>query len=188
MNVSIISPTIVYGLSPSVDHPLPITFAPIIKAISSIGQGFTVDEGKNLQSWIHVKDQASMYILLLQDALRSLETGVGNPDLWGKDAYFFSVDEELPFAEYMAALTKLLKSRGILQTSQLKIVDIDQVARAMGAEREGAGVWAKAMATLCAMNMRVRSTRADKAGWRCSGPKVEDTLAEVLSQYLELNG
>jgi nucleoside-diphosphate-sugar epimerase len=189
VNTAVISPTFVYGLSPSIDHPLPLTFEPILSAIKGVGQGFTISAGKNIQSFIHVVDQAKFYLILLSDAIKSLTTGEEtNPSFWGPDAYYFGGDEELSFKDYMTALVKVLKSKGIIETEELKTIDVETAAKASGAEELGADSWGKEIAIMMGTDMRVRSTRGIGIGWKFEEPKVRDTLEDVVSRYLELKG
>jgi hypothetical protein len=71
VNVAIISPVIVYGFGPSLDHPFPLVFPEYLKVIQSLGSGFTVSKGANIMGYAHVRDRASFYLILLSYALPS---------------------------------------------------------------------------------------------------------------------
>jgi len=127
-------------------------------------------------------------MILLANAIKCIEAGIEpTPDIWGPDAYYFGADEELAFVDYMTALVKVLKGKGIVDTEELKTIDRSLAASATGAEAAEADSWAEEIVTFFSVNMRVRSSRGLKIGWKCKERKVRDTLEEVTS-YLELKG
>jgi len=92
VNVAIISPTAIYGLSPSTEHPAPLTLPEVLNTISKVPGGFVVSAGENLQSYVHVLDLARLYLLLVSYAIDAKESEAGL-DLWGPKAYFLKRKE-----------------------------------------------------------------------------------------------
>jgi len=189
VNVPISSPVAVYGRSPATEHPLPLTVPDIVTAIKSINSGFTISEGKNISSYIHVLDCARIYLLLLSSSLgpNSSQSPVPLHEIWGPQAYYFAAsDEELSWVDYMTMIVNNLHKMGILETRTIQQIDTNDAAKASGAST---GIpppdsWAMHIAIAFGVNMRVRSTRARKLGWQPVEPKVEDTLEDVLHAYL----
>ena len=187
VNVAIISPTAIYGLSPSIEHPVPLTLPGILNTISKVPGGFVVSAGENLQNYVHVLDLARLYVLLVSCAIdaKELEAGL---DLWGPKAYYFGAEEELAFADFMAALVSVLNKKGIVQNETLTSINVADAAKVhLGGDSQEApplDSWAAHIAIMYGTDMRVRSTRAKKIGWQSRGPPVKDTLDEVVERYL----
>jgi hypothetical protein len=126
VNVAIISPALLYGLSPSIEHPLPLTLPNIMNAIKSISSGFSISVGKNLSACIHVMDLARLYLLLVAHAFHP-QTSDSTEEIWGPKAYYFGTGEELSFLEFMTATVLILKERGILETNEIKQVGMSRM-------------------------------------------------------------
>ena len=173
VNVAIVSPVVVYGLSKSTENQIPITVRDIVATARELSAGFTVSQGSNVLSYIHVNDLADIYVRLLADAV----AGAGNSKqhLWGPQAYYFASDEELTFSEYMEALVKVLKTKGLIATEAIKQIGVDSDA----SELEVVNRTARAHA--CGANIRCRSQRAETLlGWKPKGQRVKDTLPSVI--------
>ncbi|KAI9741693.1 MAG: hypothetical protein M1834_000078 [Cirrosporium novae-zelandiae] len=188
VKVAIISPTYVYGLGPSRVHPTPITLPNILKVIRKLSSGFTISAGKNLQSWIHVSDQARVYLLLLNYALGVKEVEPGEEDeIWGPQAYYFGASEEIAFADFMTSLVPIAKQKGLVQTEDIKQLNIQEAAEICAAEDEAPAPdsWSMHIAIGFGVDMRSRSSRAKRFGWQPKEPPVGETLEKVISKFLE---
>ncbi|KAJ8063913.1 hypothetical protein OCU04_007763 [Sclerotinia nivalis] len=172
-HVAIVSPTILYGLSPSTLHPTPISLPTVLDAISELNTGFTISTGANIQAYIHVLDNAQIYLLLVDDALQNPS---GDPQKWGPESYYFAASEELSFKEYMTILVSRVSSPpyNFIQHANIKQLAIPQVVEVAGT----------LSSHLFGVNMRVRCTRArDVLGWAPKEKKVGEALDEVLNVY-----
>jgi nucleoside-diphosphate-sugar epimerase len=188
VNVAVISPVLVYGLSPSIEHPFPLVTGEVFKAVSALGTGFTVSTGKNILSHVHVLDLARLYLLLLSSALKAqLSNSEADEDFWGPEAYYFAASGEISFAEFMREMVRVLKDYGIIENEEIKQIDVHQGAKASGATGEGhaADSWAMHIAIGFGIDMRCRSSRAGRLGWDPKEPGVVNTLEEVLSKFLK---
>ena len=176
VNVAIVAPTVVYGLSPSIERRIPITIQDSIKAAKQLSMGFTMSQGRNILGYVHVEDLAEIYVSLLVDAVQ----GAGsNAQLWGPQAYYFANGEEHPFAEYMEALVKNMKERGAIATDVVKRVEPDGDLSGLEKVKEIAAVHA------FGANVRCRSDRAAKLlGWVPKGPGLIETLPEIVDLSL----
>jgi len=187
VNVAVISPVLVYGLSPSTEHPFPLVLGEVVKAVRALGTGFTVSAGKNIISHIHVLDLARLYLLLLSSALKAQHSDSQAEDgVWGSEAYYFAASGEVSFAEYMAELVRLLKEHGIVESEEIRQIDVHQGARASGAEGEehAADSWAMHIAISFGTDMRCRSSRARGLGWQPKEAGVVETLEESVGKLV----
>jgi len=187
INVAIVSPVAVYGLSPSIEHPLPLTLPHLLNAITYVSAGFTVSEGRNMIAYVHALDLARIYLLLLHHALHPSP----NTSVWGSQAYYFGASHELSFTDFMVAVVRALGKKGVLASEEIKQIDLIQVARGIGvSEREemlAPDSWAMHIAVMFGCNMRVCASRARALGWEPREQSVEDTLEVVLGKYLEMS-
>jgi len=186
VNVAIISPVVVYGVGPSIEHPLPLTIPDLMNAVDSMKSGWTIGSGHNISGYVHVLDIARLYVLLVSNALTP-SSFVQESDVWGPKAYYFASSEELSFQDYMTSIVEVLRKRNFLQTNQMQHIDVNRAANATGASTttHPADSWAKHIAILFGCNTRVRSTRAHKLGWKPEEPGVKETIEEVINMYLE---
>jgi nucleoside-diphosphate-sugar epimerase len=175
----------VYGLSPSVEHPFPLTFPEYLKAIRSLGSGFTISNGANIMGYVHVRDLASLYVKLLSYALDSIFEVEGN-QMWGPKAYYFASSQEISFHTLMSKMVKALKGLGVLESEAITIIDVPGAAKASGAvDNDDPQSWAKHIAASCGVNMRVRPSRASRIGWMPREVEFTDTIEEVARKFLE---
>jgi hypothetical protein len=187
VNVAVISPVLVYGLSPSIEHPFPLVTGEVFKAISALGTGFTVSAGKNVLAHVHVLDLARIYFLLLSSALKAqLSNSQAEEDLWGPEAYYFAASEEVSFAEFMTKMVGILKDHGVVENEEIRQIDVHQGAKASGATGEGQAVdsWAMHIAISFGIDMRCRSSRARRLSWDPKEPGVVNTLEEVVGKLV----
>jgi nucleoside-diphosphate-sugar epimerase len=180
VNISIVSPTVVYGLSSSTENPVPITVRDIVAAVNRLSMGFVLGPGKNILGYIHVDDLADIYVRLVADAVKG--SALHDPRLWGPQAYYFANREEMSFATYMKALVGVLKSRQILETNA--ITDISEASDM--AERDVVNKTAAIHG--CGLNVRCRSERAETLlSWNAKGPGLLETLPRVVDIILSQN-
>lgn len=184
VNVAIISPAVVYGLSPSIEHPVPLIVPMVLNTISKVPGGFVVSAGENLQNYVHILNLAGLYLLLVSYAIDAKESEDGL-DLWGPKAYYFGAEEELAFVNFMAALVSVLNKKGIVQNETLTTINVaDAIKPRLSGDSQEAPPLDSLTAMIFGTNMRVRSTRGKKVGWQPRGPAVKDTLDEVVERYL----
>ncbi|RDL40065.1 uncharacterized protein BP5553_00044 [Venustampulla echinocandica] len=194
VNVAIISPTMVCGLSQSIEHPFPLTLPSILKVIRSLNSGFTVSAGENRLSYIHVQDLASLYFTLACHALRYIayEVGSTNDDpkeivsYCGPKAYYFAEFGDTSFGSYMADMVRELNFLGVLENIEVKRIDLRDAEQASGAmEDDAPDSWAKHIAASYGIDMRVKASRAKKLGWDPRVKNLQHDLGEVLKKYSE---
>ncbi|QSZ33407.1 hypothetical protein DSL72_004975 [Monilinia vaccinii-corymbosi] len=178
-NVAILSPTIIYGLSPSPLHPTPLTLPIALRSITKTNSGFTISSGTNIQGHIHVLDVARIYLLLIDDALQNPASS--DPSKWGPVAYYFATSEDLSSREYMTCLVSHLSTHpsNLIRVTGIKELQFSEAIEVIG----------KSNATFFGVNMRARSTRAKEVlGWSPREKRVGEVLGEVLDFYFRAKG
>ncbi|KAK8003608.1 DNA polymerase gamma [Apiospora arundinis] len=188
VNVAIISPGFVGGMSPSIEHPVPITTPGIVRTARAFKSPFQIAQGENRHAWIHVEDIADMYLLLVAKALAS------DQSCWGKEAYYFGVAEVIGFSEAMQTLGPVLLKHGVMESAEMRSVDADDAAKAClygdsyteDSVPPPADSWAIQIAILFGVNMRLRATRMTQLGWKPQKGPIVGTFDEVFGNYLRV--
>lgn len=198
INVAIVSPGFVGGMSPSIEHPTPITTPAILTTARAFKSGFLIAQGENTHAWIHVMDLAGNFMVLVDDALATL---AGKPiereafqlPLWGREAYYFCTAEDISFAAFMKGLVPVLQQHGVIESPELKSVTVTDAARISLAGPDGEydplaappppDSWAMHIAIMYGVNMKIRGSRMERLGWK-STSLVVDTFSEVVSEFL----
>lgn len=198
VNVSIVSPGFVGGMSPSLEHPTPITTPAILTTARAFNSGFQIAQGQNSSAWIHVSDLADIFLLLVNDALAVL-AGKSSPfstdfPLWGPEAYYFGVTENIPFCDFIQALAPVLKEKGVIKDDKIESVSVKDAARISLAGPGGeydpdsppppVDSWAMHIAIMYGVNMRLKPSRVEKMGWKPKMGRMVDTFPEVVSEFL----
>ncbi|PSR82743.1 hypothetical protein BD289DRAFT_9329 [Coniella lustricola] len=205
VNVAIISPGFVGGISPSIEHQLPITTPALINTARAFDSGFKIAKGDNCHAWIHVQDLADMYLILVNDAWTALGGQRPPPSpsrldsdlpLWGPEAYYFASGEDIRFADFMDGLVPVLKQHGIIRTD----AGIDSVNVTVAARKSLAGPggeydalapppppdsWAMHIAVMYGVNMRLRPSRIERLGWKAKMGSIVGTLPAVVAEFLQ---
>lgn len=198
VNVAIVSPGFVGGMSPSTEHPTPITTPAILTTARAFKSGFQISPGENRHAWVHVMDLAGIYMILIEDALATL---AGKPiqrdaevlPLWGREAYYFATGEDISFSDFMRGLVPVLKQHGVIESDEMKSVSVTEAARISLAGPDGEydplapppppDSWAMHIAIMYGVNMKIRASRIAKLGWKPTG-KVVDTFPDVVPEFL----
>lgn len=196
INVAIMSPGYVGGLSPSIEHPTFITLPALLNTARAFNSGFQIEGGRNQCAWIDVNDLADMFMILINDALAGgVKTLDGQP-LWGTEAYYFGVFENIPFREFMEALAPVFERHGAISSSEIQSVDVVAAARISLAGPGGEydplapppppDSWAIHIANGYGINMRLKASRMEKLGWKPEKGSVKKSFGRAVAQYLEL--
>jgi hypothetical protein len=183
VHVAILSPVGIGGISPSLEHPVPLVTGPLLSTARAFGSGFQIARGENESGWVHVLDLARAMLLLVDNALDAL-VGPGDTaepaepagfSLWGTRAYYFVHAEDVSFHDLQAALVPSLRRHGVIPSEEIKSVTHAQAARTcLAGSREfnpdaplpPPDSWVIHLATWFGINMRVRSERLAALGWK----------------------
>lgn len=200
VNVAIIAPGGVGGMSPSVSHPTPISMAAIFSTARAFGSGFQVSEGANCIGMIDARDLARMYRILLDDAVATLEgkdTSSSPPPfaLWGPRAYYFGAAEDsVSWATLQATLAPLLQQHGVVGRADVASASVADIARRAiagdaydpDAPPPPADSWAMHIAYGFGANLRVRASRMRRLGWVPRHVPVAAGYDVVVPHYIRL--
>jgi hypothetical protein len=155
------------GRSPSRTHVAPIVLPYLLRAVSDIGGGFVSGEGKNVTAFVENQVLADIYVALVSDALRVIDGGEANDEVWGPRAYYFASSLELSFREFVedhllpslrrCGGDKVLRNEGIKEVAQE-----DLTALVMGNLGGVEALWSRHIAEGFGTAMRVRPSRAKK--------------------------
>lgn len=203
VNVAIVSPGGVTGISPSVAHPLPITTPALFQCVRVFDSTFVIGQGENAVAMIHVHDLARMYMVLVNDALATLtgskKSAVSPSEppfpLWGERAYYFgSAVDSLYRRDWMEGLAPLLVKHGVVSSSEVKSVSTAEVARRVlfgddydpDAPPPPLDSWATHIANGFGANIRARASKMRKLGWEPEYVSFADGMDKIITSYLEL--
>ncbi|KAI3390902.1 hypothetical protein diail_8431 [Diaporthe ilicicola] len=207
VHVAILSPVGIGGISPSLEHPLPLTTGPLLSTARAFGSGFQIARGENESGWVHVLDLARASLLLIDNALEALAAPqqqqqqqpaepAGFP-LWGPRAYYFVRAEDVSFHDLQAVLAPALHRRGVIPSAEIRSVSHTRAARTClagstefdpDAPLPPPDSWVIHLATWFGINMRVRSQRLAALGWR---PLEKSTLGDwevAIDEFLRREG
>lgn len=200
VNVAIMSPAGVTGISPSVEHPLPITMPALFQCVRAFKSAFMIGEGANAVGMIHVRDFARMYMILIDDALATLagtNDKIESPapfPVWGEKAYYFaSAVDTLYRRDWFAGLAPLLQKNGVVASRDVKSVTTAEVARRVvhgdiydpDAPPPPLDSWATHIAHGMGANLRIRASRMRALGWEPEYLSFMETMDEVIPAYIE---
>ncbi|KAH0424862.1 nucleoside-diphosphate-sugar epimerase [Colletotrichum camelliae] len=192
VNVAIVSPGFVGGMSPSIEHPTPITTPAIFLTARAMKTGWQIAEGENTHAWIDVSDLARIFLILIGKAINGASDS--EPfELWGPEAYYFATGEDISFAKFMKHLVPILKQHGVIESEEVKSVSVVEAARtSMGGSDYDPDdtppppdTWAMHIAIMYGINMRVSASRMEKLGWKAEKGSVVDTFSEVVTEFLK---
>lgn len=182
--VAIISPSTIFGKSDGYDHQYSAQIPLLVDLTLKNKRAFLVYEGKDLWSHIHIKDLGELYWLVISRLIDGEQLPTG------KLGYYFgsytdkegkSTDIEHNWGDALAAVGRILKDKGKLDTSEVEQLTPAQIIEFSG--KPGAPAY-------FGTNSRSRADNAKSIGWQ---PKlyaahifwesIEADVDYVLSQY-----
>ncbi|GKT47667.1 uncharacterized protein ColSpa_07848 [Colletotrichum spaethianum] len=192
VNVAIVSPGFVGGMSPSIEHPTPITMPAILLTARAFKSGWQIAEGENTHAWIHVLDLARMYLILVGKAI-DVASESKPFSIWGPDAYYFGTSEDISFGNFMRHLVHVIKDQEVIESTEIKSVSVAEAARASIAGSDynpntsppPPDTWAMHIAIMYGINMRISASRMKMLGWNAEMGTIVDSFPQVVAEYLK---
>ncbi|KAL2279351.1 hypothetical protein FJTKL_13552 [Diaporthe vaccinii] len=177
-HVGIVSPVGIGGISPSLEHPVPLTTGPLLTTARAFGSGFETARGENESGWVHPAEPA------------------GFP-LWGERAYYFVRAEDVSFHGLQSALFPALRRHGVVGSDEIRSVTHTQAARTClagssefdpDAPLPPPDSWVIHLATWFGINMRVRSERLAALGWKPVEKSILGDWEAAVDEFLKREG
>lgn len=136
-----------------------------VDAVKKRGRGFTLGEGTNVYSMIHVRDLAAAFILLVEEALNE---GGGKAD-WGEKGFYYVESGEVAFREVAPAIVKEMQKKGLVKGDEVDVLNAE----------EGKEVHPYAE-IIWGVNMRVKGEKIRGLGWSAKEGDVFSTIPELV--------
>lgn len=203
VHVAILSPVGIGGISPSLEHPMPLTTGPLLSTAHAFGSGFQIARGENESGWVHVLDLARAMLLLMDNALDALAGPSGTTaepaepagfPLWGTRAYYFVSAEDVSFHDLQSALVPSLRRHGVIPSEEIRSVTHTLAARTClagsnefdpDAPLPPPDSWVIHLATWFGINMRVRSERLAALGWKPVEKSILGDWEMAIDEFLK---
>ncbi|CAJ2510314.1 Uu.00g050170.m01.CDS01 [Anthostomella pinea] len=183
---------------PSIEHPVPLTTGAFVTTARAFNSGFKINTGENQFGWVHCVDLARAFLLLVDNALDSLNSNqppaepAGFP-LWGREAYYYAVLEHVAFRDFIAGLVPPMHKAGVIGSIDVVSVSSKDAARVClaGTQEFNPDMklppldsWQIHMAVGMGVNMRIRPSRLTKLGWKPREVSIMATLDDIIPLYL----
>lgn len=137
-----------------------------VDAVKKRGRGFTIGEGKNVNSLIHVRDLAAAIILLVEEALEG-----GAKAHWGERGWYYVEHGETVFVDMANAMVKEMASKGVISGEGLDVLT----------EKETKELHPYAE-VLWGSNIRVNAERIRRLGWSAKEGDVFSAIPGLLAE------
>jgi nucleoside-diphosphate-sugar epimerase len=165
IKTAIVVPPVVYGTGQGEPRKTSMVLPWYVDTVKKRGRGFTVGEGKNVTSVIHVRDLSAAFILLVEEALGE---GGGKAE-WGEKGWYYVDGGEYVFGELVGEIVKAMVGKGLLRGEEVEVLGSEE-AKEIHPYAELLG----------GMNMRVYGERIRVLGWSAKEGDVFESIPELL--------
>jgi nucleoside-diphosphate-sugar epimerase len=165
VRTAVVVPPTVYGTGEGPLKNSSMAIPWLVDAVKKRGKAFTVGEGRNVVSAIHVRDLSAAFLLLVEQALE----GGGEAD-WGDKGWYYVESGSYVFAELVERVVEEMWKKGLVEREGVDEIGIE--------EAKGLHPWAD---LLWGMNMRIRGERISGLGWRAKEGDVFSSFRELLA-------
>jgi nucleoside-diphosphate-sugar epimerase len=166
IRTAVVVPPGVYGTGQGEVKKTSMVLPWYVDAVKKRGRGFTLGEGTNVTSVIHVRDLAAAFILLVEEALKE---GGGRAD-WGEDGWYYVEGGEYVFREMAGEIVKGMKKKGWIEREGVDEIKIEE-AKELHPYAE----------LLWGINMRINGERIRGLGWSAKEESVFESIPELLA-------
>lgn len=164
IRTAMVVPPVVYGTGKGQIRRTTMVLPSYVHAVKKRGKGFTVGEGKNVISFVHVGDLANALILLVEEALN----GRGKAD-WGQNGWYYVEGGECVFTEVAKAIAREIAKKGMGDEA----IDVLTAGEAKELHPDAELLWGS--------NMRVKGERIRGLGWGAKEGDVFSTIPELVT-------
>ncbi|CAK5277614.1 unnamed protein product [Mycena citricolor] len=174
IHTAIMCPPDIYGegRGPGITQSFMVPF--FYDAILAHGSAFYIGQGENVRSTVHIDDVTSLYVKVVGEAIKSLETGTVQSEYWGDNASAFS---EVRWKDMAAATGKIMTSMGLIKSEESTECSIEDVEKLPGSRLLSLYLYGS--------NGRSRADRATKyLDWKPTAPGLMESLqADLLAHH-----
>jgi len=156
IHTAIMCPPDIYGRGhgPGITQSFMVPF--FYDAILAHKSAFYVAKGENVRSLVHIEDVMSLYVHVVEEAVKALDTGNVRDECWGKNGFYFNSSSEVVWKDVAAATGKIMVSLGLIDSPEPKESSLEEV-------RSGGGL----SLYMFGSNSRSRAHRGrDVFGWK----------------------
>lgn len=163
---AIVCPPCIYGPGRGPDNRKSAQAYRMARAAIYRGKGFTVEEGNNIWTQVHVQDLSNVFLALVTAAL----SPNGGNATWNYEGYYFAESGDIVWGEVARAIAKIAHEKKLIDTAE-----IDHVSPSEADKLTLAGSY------LWGMNSRCKAIRANKLfGWTPKQKSLFDLLPEIV--------
>ncbi|KAH8757417.1 hypothetical protein BGZ57DRAFT_996646 [Hyaloscypha finlandica] len=166
IRAAVVVPPCVYGTGQGEVKKTSMVFPWYVDAVKKRGRGFTLWEGTNVDSVIHVRDLAAAFVLLVEEALKE---GGGGAD-WGEEGWYYVEGGEYVFREMAGEIVKGMMKKGWIEREGVNEIKIEE-AKELHSYAE----------LLWGITMRVNGERIRDLGWSAKEESVFESIPELLA-------
>ncbi|KAK4501089.1 hypothetical protein PRZ48_006895 [Zasmidium cellare] len=127
----IVAPCIVYGEGQGFGNRISIQTVAVVKAAKATRMVYSVNQGKAIWPVCHVKDQSTLYAVLLNKILSGVDVS------YNRNGFFLASPGHVAWRDLYAAMAKSLFGRGLIDDDQVHDADenaIAAMAKGLGTE------------------------------------------------------
>ena len=165
VRTAIAIPPMVYGKGNGPVKTTSMQLPWLVEAITKRGKAFTVGEGKQHVSAVHVKDLADALSLLTEQALNPSD----GTATWGAEGMYYVEAGSQVFVHVVEFIGKQMHEKGMISTAEVDHLSAEDASQI---HQWGTMMWGS--------NMRIRASRLRSLGWKPKQPNVIETVPELL--------
>ena len=168
VKVAIVCPPTIYGTGRGPSNQRSRQIPGLAETTLEKGFGPIIGAGKTEWDNVHVHDLSSLIVLLSQRAASS--STENDEEIWGPKGYFFAENGTHKWSEISTVIAKEAKSKGLINTDETKVLDVDEAQEKLGFQALSWG-----------LNSRGDAKRARKfLGWKPECESLEEWIPECV--------
>jgi len=166
INTAIVCPPCIFGPGRGPDNKRSVQVYEMTRAALERHKGFTVNQGVNKWTEVHIQDLSNVFLALVTAAL----TPDGGKATWNDKGYYFTENGEFVWGDVSRNLAQLMFEKKLINSPDFDDLDKDEVDKLLP---EGSYLWGT--------NSRCKSIRANKLfGWKPTQTKLFDLLPQIV--------
>ncbi|KIW09617.1 uncharacterized protein PV09_00484 [Verruconis gallopava] len=173
IKTAIVCPPTIYGPGRGPGNTFSDQWYLMCKAFIQRGHAFTIGEGKNIWTKVHVHDLSNLYLTLTEEAATK-----GARATWNDEGYYFAEDGEYVWGDMCKRIAQEAKKQGYIESDDLQTFTIEQGDEVTP---NGGKKWG--------YNSRCKAIRARKLfDWKPVGESIESLLPRLVEEEAQKLG